>query len=78
MSQIKILFDELKEREKDIFPNEFAKSGLTAKDITAVSKELKIKFPASFKTFICWDIADSVIPSFFDRERTQCFRIRSC
>ena len=52
MSNIKALLDELKTREKDIFPNDFAKSGLTAKDITEIGKELKIKFPASFKTFL--------------------------
>ena len=52
MSQIKALLDELRAREKDIFPNEFAKSGITAKEITEAGKELKIKFPASFKTFL--------------------------
>ena len=52
MSNIKALLDELRTREKDIFPNDFAKSGLTAKDITEIGKELKIKFPASFKTFL--------------------------
>ena len=52
MSQIKTLLDELKTREPEIFPDGFAKSGLTAKDITAIGKDLKIKFPASFKEFL--------------------------
>lgn len=52
MSQIKALLDELKSREPEIFPDGFAKSGLLAKDITAIGKELKIKFPASFKEFL--------------------------
>ncbi|MBR3058266.1 MAG: hypothetical protein IKG93_09920 [Clostridiales bacterium] len=52
MSQIKALLDELQKREKDIFPQVFAKSGLLAKDVTAIGKELKLKFPASFKEFL--------------------------
>ena len=30
--------------------------------------------PALRMTFKCWETADSVTPSFFDRERTQCLR----
>ena len=52
MSLIKDLLDELKTREKDIFPDDFAKSGLMAKDITEIGKVLKVRFPASFKTFL--------------------------
>ena len=52
MSQIKALLDGLKDREQGIFPDGFAKSGLTAKDVTAIGKELKIKFPASYKEFL--------------------------
>ena len=52
MSQTKALLDGLKAREESIFPEDFAKSGLTAKDITVIGKELKVKFPASFKTFL--------------------------
>ena len=52
MSQVKTLLDELKAREKELFPNGFEKSGLTAKDVTAIGKELKVKFPAAFKEYL--------------------------
>ena len=45
MSRVKELLDELQIREKD-------KSGLSAKDITEVGKELGIKFPASYKEYL--------------------------
>ena len=52
MSQIKLLLDGIKDREQVVFSDGFAKSGLTAKDVTALGKDLKVKFPASYKEFL--------------------------
>lgn len=52
MAQVKALLDELQSREKVLFPDGFEKSILKAKDVTEISKELGIKFPASYKEFL--------------------------
>lgn len=52
MGNTKVLLDLLQTREKVIFPQSFEKSALKAKDITEISKELGIKFPASYKEFL--------------------------
>ena len=52
MAQVKALLDELQSREKVLFPNGFEKPVLKAKDVTEISKELGIKFPASYKEFL--------------------------
>lgn len=52
MAQVKALLDELQSREKVLFPDGFEKPVLKAKDVTEISKELGIKFPASYKEFL--------------------------
>ena len=47
MGNTKELLDLLQTREKAVFPQGFEKSSLKAKDVTEISKELGIKFPAS-------------------------------
>ena len=52
MGNTKELLDLLQTREKTVFPQGFEKSSLKAKDVTEISKELGIKFPASYKEFL--------------------------